>query len=220
VLTSCHTEEASGALLRMYSAGIETFMISSTVMAVFSQRLLRTLCPHCKDPYTPGQDILSAFRSISPINTENYGFFAPQGCLECDNTGYSGRTALSEMLMVNNEIRDAIMNRVPTSKIRSIARRSSGLLSLQEDGFYKATRGITSLEEVLRILACNDGDAALPFTAEQVVSLSEAGSRAYLASARPTGGSRSSSSAHGSQGRATDPGGAGDSIYATQGPSR
>jgi hypothetical protein len=124
------------------------------------------------------------------------------------------------MLMVNNEIRDAIMNRVPTSKIRSIARRSSGLLSLQEDGFYKATRGITSLEEVLRILACNDGDAALPFTAEQVVSLSEAGSRAYLASARPTGGSRSSGSAHGSQGRATEPGGAGASIYATQGPSR
>jgi len=177
VLTSCHTEEASGALLRMYSAGIETFMISSTVMAVFSQRLVRTLCPHCKTPYTPGQDILSAFRSISPIN-EGYEFFAPQGCLECDNTGYSGRTALSETLMVNNEIRDAIMNRVPTSKIRSIARRSSGLLSLQEDGFYKATRGITSLEEVLRILTCNDGDAAMPFTSEEVVSLSEAGSRA------------------------------------------
>jgi len=220
VLTSCHTEEASGALLRMYSAGIETFMISSTVMAVFSQRLLRTLCPHCKTAYTPGQDILSAFRSISPITTEDYAFFAPQGCLECDNTGYSGRTALSETLMVNNEIRDAIMNRVPTSKIRSIARRNSGLLSLQEDGFYKATRGITSLEEVLRILSCNDGDAALPFTAEQVVSLSEAGSRAYLASARSTSGSHATGSGHGSRGGTAGPEGVSGAIYSTQGPSR
>ena len=79
VLTSCHTEEASGALLRMYSAGIETFMISSTVMAVFSQRLLRTLCPHCKAAYTPGQDILSAFRSISPITTEDLRLLRPAG---------------------------------------------------------------------------------------------------------------------------------------------
>jgi len=220
VLTSCHTEEASGALLRMYSAGIETFMISSTVMAVFSQRLVRTLCPHCKAAYSPGQDALAAFRSISPINAENYAFFAPQGCLECDNTGYSGRTALTEALIVNSEIRDAIMNRVPTAKIRAIARRSSGLLSLQEDGFYKATRGITSLEEVLRILSCNDGDAAMPFTSEQVVSLSEAGSRAYLASARSTGASRSTGSAHGSREQTVNSGGSSGSIYSTQGSPR
>ncbi len=204
----------------MYSAGIETFMISSTVMAVFSQRLVRTLCPHCKTAYTPGQDILSAFRSISPLNADGYSFFAPQGCLECDNTGYSGRTALTEMLMVNNEIRDGIMNRVPTAQIRAIARRSSGLLSLQEDGFYKATRGVTSLEEVLRILACNDGDASLPFSSEQVVSLSEAGSRAYLASSHSSSASRSTRSGHGSRGGAADADSASGSIYTTQGPSR
>jgi type IV pilus assembly protein PilB len=220
VLTSCHTEEASGALLRMYSAGIETFMISSTVMAVFSQRLVRTLCPHCKSAYAPSPEVLASFRSIVPLNAEAYTFFAPQGCTECENTGYSGRTALSEMLMVNNEIRDGIMSRVPTAKIRAIARRSSGLLSLQEDGFYKATRGITSLEEVLRILSCNDGDATAPYSSEEIVSLSEAGSRAYLASGRSTSASRSSGSLHGGAGHSAETGGASSSIYSTQGASR
>lgn len=212
VLTTCHTEEASGALLRMYSSGVETFMISSTVMAVVSQRLVRTLCPHCKVAYEPTEEVLSAFRSISPLSVEPYTFYAPQGCLECDNSGYNGRTALTETLMVNNEIRDAIMNRVPTDKIRAIARRTSGLLSLQEDGFYKATLGITSLQEVLRILACNDGDAATPLSSEQVVTLSETGGRAYLASARTarsSGGTRSG-----------ETGGAGGTIYSTRTPSR
>jgi type IV pilus assembly protein PilB len=215
VLTSCHTEEASGALLRMHSAGIETFMISSTVMAVFSQRLLRTLCPHCKAACTPGQDVLSAFRSIAPLAAADYEFYAPQGCTECKNTGYSGRTAVSEMLMVNNEIRDGIMNRVPTAKIRAIARRSSGLLSLQEDGFYKATRGVTSLEEVLRVVSCNDGDVSAPYSSEEIVSLSEAGSRAYLASGRSTSGSMPGGS--GRQAGYDNPGG---SIYSTEGASR
>lgn len=191
VLTSCHTDECTGALLRMYNVGIETFMISSTVMSVVSQRLVRTLCPHCKVACTPGPEILGAFRSITPMHAGRYAFFAPQGCPECDNTGFSGRTVITETLLVNNDIRDAIMNQEPTVKIRTIARKTAGLFSMLEDGFYKATQGLTSLEEVLRLVACNDGDAAVPVSSEQVVEYSDAGSRACLAPARSTSASRS-----------------------------
>ena len=173
VLTSFHTEDTSSALLRMFKIGIETFLISSTVMAVMSQRLVRTLCPLCKEPYTPSDDVLAAFDSIKPIYLDENVFYTSRGCLECNNIGYKGRTAVTEMMLVNDAVRDAILNSLPTSQIRSIAREHTGLISLRENGFYKATKGITSLEEVLRLSSYNDSDALIQRSSEEIVALCE-----------------------------------------------
>lgn len=175
VLTSFHTDDTVGALLRMFEIGIETFLISSTVMSVMAQRLIRTLCPFCKVPYVPGNDILASFSSIRPMSADKYTFYAPGGCIECDNTGFKGRTAVSEVLMLNNAVREALLNRAPSSKIRAVARQTTRLVSMQEDGFYKAAQGITSLEEVLRLVRFNESDAQIPRSSEEVVANSEIG---------------------------------------------
>jgi type IV pilus assembly protein PilB len=177
VLTSFHTEDTSSALMRMFKIGIETFLISSTVMAVISQRLVRTLCPLCKEPYTPSDDILDAFDSIKPVYLDDHVFYTSRGCLECKNIGYKGRTAVTEMMLVNNEIRDAILKNLPTSQIRAIAREHTGMISLRENGFYKATTGITSLEEVLRLSSYNDSDALIQRSSEEIVALCESENR-------------------------------------------
>jgi type IV pilus assembly protein PilB len=173
VLTSFHTDDTSSTLLRLYKIGIETFLISSTVICVIAQRLVRTLCPACKEQYTPGEEVLASFDSIVPINLDEHTFYTSRGCIECNNAGFKGRTAISEILIVNNDIRDAILNRQPSSQIRAIAREKGGLLSLREDGFYKATKGITSLEEVIRIASYNNSDTLLQRPSEEIVALSE-----------------------------------------------
>ena len=173
VLTSFHTDDTSSALLRLYKLGIETFLISSTVISVLSQRLVRTLCPNCKEPYVPGEEVLASFDSIAPINLDEHDFYTSRGCVECNNMGFKGRTAISEIMIVNNDIRDAIINRQPTAQIRAVARQSGGLLSMREDGFYKATKGLTSLEEVIRLASYNDGDSLLQRPSEEIVALSE-----------------------------------------------
>lgn len=173
VLTSFHTDDSSSALLRLYKIGIETFLISSTVISVVSQRLVRTLCPVCKEQYTPGEEVLASFDSIVPINLDEHTFYTARGCLECNNIGFKGRTAISEIMIVNNDIRDAILNRMATSQIRTVAREKGGLLSMREDGFYKAAKGVTSLEEVIRMASYNDGDTLLQRPSEEIVALSE-----------------------------------------------
>jgi type IV pilus assembly protein PilB len=189
VLTSFHTEESTGALMRLFEMGVETFLITSTVVSVLTQRLARTLCMHCREPYEPSQEILDAFPSIKPIDASAYTFFAPTGCVECENTGFSGRTALSEVLVVNNQIRDSILKRAPTGVIREAARATTNMISLQEDGFYKATKGITSLEEILRLVACHESDTKRALSSEQIVSMCEGGSKSYSTTER--GGSSS-----------------------------
>jgi len=173
VLTSFHTDDTSSALLRLYKIGIETFLISSTVISVMAQRLVRTLCPMCKEPYTPGADILAAFDSIHPIFPEEHTFYTARGCLECNNLGFRGRTSLSEIMVVNNDMRDAILNRLSTAQMRVVARKNGGLISMREDGFYKATKGVTSLEEVLRVASYNDSDALVKRSAEEIVAACE-----------------------------------------------
>ncbi len=126
VLTSFHSDDTSSALLRLYKIGIETFLISSTVISVVSQRLVRTLCPVCKEQYTPGEEVLASFDSIVPINLDEHTFYTARGCLDCNNMGFKGRTAISEIMIVNNDIRDAILNRQPTSQIRAVAREKGG----------------------------------------------------------------------------------------------
>lgn len=170
VLTTFHTDETASALLRMSDIGIETFLISSTVMSVVAQRLVRTLCTHCKRKYKPGPDILSAFASIEKIDNK-FTFYTAAGCPECNNTGFKGRAAVSEILVLDKNIRDAVLKRESASNIRAIARKSSGLISMIEDGFYKAAKGITSLEEILRVVTRSGIDTELKYSAEDIIAI-------------------------------------------------
>ena len=174
VFTTFHTDDTTGALLRLMDMGIDTFLISSTVVSIVSQRLVRVLCNRCKEARVPGREVLAAF-SLKPGETGNYTFFKAKGCKECNKTGYKGRTGIHELLVVNDTVRDAILARASSGSIRGLARKTAGLISLREDGFYKAAMGITSLEEVMRVAFYNESDLLMPRTAEEIVALCEDG---------------------------------------------
>lgn len=175
VLSTFHTDDSVGALLRMFEIGVETFLISSTVMSVLSQRLVRTLCPACKEPSRPPDEVLTAYPSIRPIDVEAHSFMAPVGCMECDNSGYKGRGAIGELLVLNNDVRDAILTKSSSGQIRALARETTGMVSLREDGFTKAAKGLTTLEEVLRVAPFSEHDARFVRPSEEIVALCEEG---------------------------------------------
>ena len=152
VLSTFHTDDATGALLRLMDMGIETFLISSTLVSVVAQRLVRRLCDHCKQPYEPERASLAFFKSLVCDEADRYTFYQPAGCIHCNQTGYKGLTGIHEVLVVNYAIRDEILKRSTSSKIRQVARQHAGLVTMGEDGFYKALRGLTSLEEVIRVV--------------------------------------------------------------------
>ncbi len=168
VLSTFHTDDTTGALLRLMDMGIDTFLISSTVVSVIAQRLVRLLCPYCRQPDIPEEGLLASF-GVRDIDPKRYGFCRPVGCVKCGNTGFNGRTAIHELLFLNDPIRDAILARRTSSQIRHIARQEAKLISMREDGFFKATKGITSLEEVLRVVFYNESDQQSARTADDIV---------------------------------------------------
>lgn len=174
VFSTFHTDDTTGALLRLMDMGIDTFLISSTVVSILAQRLVRVLCPHCSKPYVPDQHLLASF-GVSSTGADKFKFYQPVGCSHCADTGFKGRTAIHELLFVNDAIRNAILARKTSSQIRLIAREQSNLISMREDGFYKATKGITSLEEAVRVVFYNESNELSLRSAEEVVALCEKG---------------------------------------------
>jgi type IV pilus assembly protein PilB len=172
VFSTFHTEDTTGALLYLMEMDIDTFLISSTLVSVVAQRLVRKLCTKCKERYTPGDDVLNSF-SIHSIDVDKYSFFRPTGCKLCNRTGFRGRTAIHEVLVVNDAIRDAILDRQISTHIRLVARKKADLISMRDDGFYKATKGISSLEEVVRVVFSNEGDDATSRSAEELIAMCE-----------------------------------------------
>ncbi len=172
VLSTFHTEDTTGALLRLIDIGIDPFLISSTVVAVLSQRLVRVLCLNCRQPFTPREEVLASF-VVELEEAKPFTFYQPKGCLHCNGTGFKGRIALHELLVVNEAIRDAILGRQTSSQIRLVAREQAALVSMREDGFYKATQGVTTLEEIMRVVFHHESDAVAPRSAKQIIALCE-----------------------------------------------
>jgi len=146
VLSTLHVNDAPSTVARLIDMGIEPFLISSSLLAVSAQRLVRKLCPYCKIPYEPTKE-----------EREYYGITADiiykankQGCEHCNHLGYKGRTVIAELMFVDNEIREAINQRKTTEEIREIAIKK-GMKTLFQSGIIKVNKGITSLEEVLRV---------------------------------------------------------------------
>ncbi len=150
VLTTFHTEDSIGGLLRLIDMGIETFLISSTVVSILAQRLIRTICPDCRQAYMPNKRIANLI-GVDDTTLRNHTFYRGTGCGTCYGTGYHGRTALHELLVINEDVREALLERKTSQEVRQISCNSTDLLSLMEDGMYKVLQGFTTVEEVYRI---------------------------------------------------------------------
>jgi type IV pilus assembly protein PilB len=151
VLTTFHTEDTIGGLLRLMNMDIETFLISSTVVSVVAQRLIKKICPDCKESYAPSPRDLRRLK-YSEADLQHYDFKIGSGCVNCDFTGYRGRVGVFELLVLNEYVKEAILARKPSSAIRRICLDTTGLITLVEDGLAKAAKGITSIQEVIRTL--------------------------------------------------------------------
>jgi len=149
VLTTFHTEDSIGGLLRLLNMNIEAFLISSTVVSVVAQRLLRKVCPECAAPHTPSPVELRRL-GYTPADVAGATFRAGSGCPHCRYTGYRGRVCIFELLVLNETVKEAIVARKSSYEIRRLSTETSGLVTLLEDGVHKAARGITSLQEVIR----------------------------------------------------------------------
>ena len=149
VYSTFHTEDTIGGLLRLIDMDIETFLISSTVISVVAQRLLRRICSHCAVPYTPSiRDIITLGLDLKEIS--GYEFKKGQGCKACAYTGYYGRIAVYELLVLNEAVKEAILQKRPAHVIRNVSVETTGLVSMCEDAIGKVLRGITTFEEVLK----------------------------------------------------------------------
>ncbi|OGF97969.1 MAG: hypothetical protein A2Z06_03205 [Candidatus Glassbacteria bacterium RBG_16_58_8] len=145
VLATFHTNDAPGALTRMVEMGVEPFLLSSTVTGVIAQRLIRTLCDKCKAPFEPSAELL---QRVFGRSLDGGSYFKAQGCDNCRMTGFRGRRAIFEVLPMNDEIRDCLITKSHSSRIREIA-ISHGMRVLRENGLRKAMGGETSIEEII-----------------------------------------------------------------------
>jgi type IV pilus assembly protein PilB len=148
VLSTLHTNDAIGAIPRMINLGIESFWVSSSVIGIVAQRLVRKICNRCKEEFEPDQQTLEDGGLLNlPKGTT---LFRGRGCAYCNGIGFKGRIAIHEVLVITEEMRDAIVGEVTTSKIRSLA-IANKFRDMYFDGVQKALAGITSLEEVQRV---------------------------------------------------------------------
>jgi type IV pilus assembly protein PilB len=149
VLSSLHTNDAPGAIARLTEMGIEPFLTASAVIGVLAQRLVRSICPRCKEAYTPS---LEAFKRLNFLmDTEEVTFYRGAGCQYCRGTGYKGRIGVFELMPIDNELREMILQKAPTHVLRQAA-LEAGMISLKQDAMNKILEGITSMEEALRVI--------------------------------------------------------------------
>jgi len=146
VFSTLHTNDAAGAITRLLDMGIEAFLVSSSLIGVLAQRLVRVICPKCKEPYKPQQEMIDKIELLSDNVTTYHG----KGCDECRHTGYQGRTGIFELMVVNEEIRRLIMERASSEVIRKKA-VAGGMQILRDSGWQKVQEGVTTIEEVLRV---------------------------------------------------------------------
>ena len=146
VLSTLHTNDAAGAITRLIDMGIEPFLISSSLNAVLSQRLIRVVCKDCKEEYSPSEEML---RKMGLEGHKEIRFSRGKGCLKCKDSGYKGRIGIFELMSLDDKLRALIAAKAPREEIKMSA-ESAGMLGLKEDGFNKVKDKITTLEEVLR----------------------------------------------------------------------
>jgi type IV pilus assembly protein PilB len=148
VLSTLHTNDAPGAVTRLVDMGVEPFLISSTLMAVLAQRLVRTACKKCRTPFEPTESQLSLL-NLSPHDIGDKVFYYGRGCQNCNDTGYRGRKGIFELLVISEPIRNLINERAPSVVLRQKA-VELGMVTLREDGLRSIFDGDTTIEEVVK----------------------------------------------------------------------
>lgn len=148
VFSTLHTNDAPGAVTRLIDMGVEPFLISSTLEGVLAQRLVRTICPDCKQPYKPEKEVLELL-GLTSDQVQDRPFFHGAGCMRCNETGYRGRRGIYEYIRVTDPIRDLINERKPTIVVRDKA-MEMGMRTLRQDGIRCILDGYTTVEEVLK----------------------------------------------------------------------
>jgi general secretion pathway protein E len=149
VLSTLHTNDAPSALVRLIDMGIEPFLVASSLTVVLAQRLVRTICPDCKESYGPSEVEKSYFSSFIS-HPSSFLLYRGKGCGKCKEKGYLGRTGIFELLVIDNEIRSMITEKTDSRTIKNHA-ISKGMKTLRTDGLEKVLKGITTIEEVLRV---------------------------------------------------------------------
>ena len=144
VLSTLHTNDAPSAINRLMDIGIEPYMLAPSLVLVVAQRLIRKLCPHCKEAYEPGRELLKE-RSLKAEF-----FYRPKGCGKCSQTGFRGRLCVSEVLVATDDIRELINQKASFQKIREVA-RAAGMQTLFASALKKVEEGVTSFEEALSV---------------------------------------------------------------------
>ena len=148
VLTTFHTEDSIGGLIRLMNMNIEAFLISSTVVCIVAQRLLRRVCPECAESYTPTPLDLTRL-GLSANDLQGADFKLGRGCKNCRFSGYRGRVAIFELLVMNEMVKNAILDHKSSYEIRKISVETSGMVTLMEDGLVKGARGLISMQEII-----------------------------------------------------------------------
>ncbi|MBA2124111.1 type II secretion system protein GspE [bacterium Unc6] len=148
VFSTLHTNDAPGTITRLMDMEVEPFLITSSIEAIFAQRLVRKICQHCRTEYTADDYVLKEL-GLTRKNIEGKKLYYGTGCERCNNTGYLGRTAICELFIVNDTIRELILQRVSTSELRKAA-QAFGMRTLREDGLMKIFDGTTTVEEIIR----------------------------------------------------------------------
>ncbi len=148
VFSTLHTNDSPSAITRLVDIGVEPFLISSSLLAVIAQRLVRVLCEHCKEPYKPDMTVQSL--GVRPDRLSKYTFFRAKGCDKCFQTGYRGRIGIYEIMLMDNKIKTLIQRTVDSFQIKQEALKL-GMATLRRDGIEKVLRGITTIEEVVRV---------------------------------------------------------------------
>ncbi len=154
VVSSLHTTTGPGSITRMINMGIEPFLITSSVVAIVAQRLVRRVCLKCREGYTASPEMVRQFRLKELIPDHDGIFFKAKGCEKCLNTGYKGRVGVTEILVLTNKIKELILASASEAEVKSVA-RSEGMTTMREDAVIKASQGLTTLEEVVRLTAAD-----------------------------------------------------------------
>ena len=147
VLSTLHTNNAAGTLMRLLDMGVETFLLASTLNAVVAQRLVRRLCESCRDAYKPLPDMLN---QLGLNDANRLQFWRPKGCDACRKTGYHGRVSINEVLVMSDAVRQHVLRRADANELHRVA-HEAGMQPMIQDGINKACAGITTIEEVLRV---------------------------------------------------------------------
>ncbi|MBM3244711.1 MAG: secretion system protein E [Candidatus Omnitrophica bacterium] len=151
VISTLHTTTSAGAIIRLVNMGVEPYLIDSSLVCVIGQRLVRKVCPYCREKYSLSKDVAASLK----MDVKDPVFFKAKGCPQCFNTGYKGRLAISEVLVMSAKVRELVIAREQEHAIKQQA-RSEGMRTLREEGLSMALAGLTTLEEVLRVTAADE----------------------------------------------------------------